>query len=146
MPIYRYGFVAWLWRLLAGAGLLAGAALAWLAWRESAWSPLAIGLPLALPALVLAPLVAVRIDRVEPGHVLVHTLAFWRRRIPIAALGEPRYRSHAQATSGSVHAPRMWVPVRGGLPVHVDLLGDIPDRAAFLATFALPATRLPRKA
>lgn len=145
MVIYRYGPMAHVWRLLAGAGLSGGAVLAGLLLREGSWVGLWIGLPLMLPALLLAPMVAVRIDRLADGAIDVRTLAFWRRRITRDRLGKPRLQVYAQATYEGVSAPRIWVPVRGGLPLHVDLLGAIPDRRAFLAVFDLPPGRLPQR-
>jgi hypothetical protein len=142
MEIYRYGWVAWIWRLLAGAGVAAALALAWLAWREGSWAVLGIALPLAMPGLVLGPMVAVRIRQLDDGHIVVHTLAFWRRRIARVRLGNPRLKVYAQATVGGVNAPRIWVPVKGGLPLHVDLLGHIPDRVAFRRVFGVPANWL----
>ena len=143
MVIYRYGAVAWVWRLLAGAGLAGGVMLAWLTLREGSLVGLWIGLPLALPALVLAPMVAVRVDRLADGRVEVRTLAFWRRRMERRHIGTPRLKVYAQATYSGVSAPRIWVPVAGGLPIHVDLLGQIPDRGAFLKVFSLPPGQLP---
>lgn len=144
MVIYRYGPMAHVWRLLAGAGLACGLALAVYMLREGTLSGLWVGLPLMLPALVLAPMVAVRVDRLADGVIEVRTLAFWRRRIARDRLGKPRLKVYAQATIGGVSAPRIWVPVRGSLPIHVDLLGDIPDRRAFLAVFDLPPGQLPQ--
>ena len=143
MVIYRYGPVAWVWRLLAGAGLVGGVALAVFGFREGWLAGLGIALPLVLPALVLGPMVAVRVDRLPDGRVEVRTLAFWRRRLDRGRIGTPRLKIYAQATVGGVSAPRIWVPVKGGLPIHVDLLGEIPDRKAFLAVFSLPPAQLP---
>lgn len=142
MEIYRYGWVAWIWRLLAGGGVLVAAALAWFAWRENAPAFLAMAVPLALPGLVLAPMVAVRIHLLSDGRVQVRTLAFWRRRIARERLGPVRLKTYAQATVGGVHAPRIWVRVKGGLPIHVDLYGAIPDREAFRKTFGIPGNWL----
>ncbi|MFY2763693.1 hypothetical protein [Arenimonas sp. MALMAid1274] len=144
MDLYRYGWVAWLWRAFAGAGVLAGLGLMVLAWRQGAWSLAAIGGVLALPGIVLGPMVAVRIRRLDSSHIEVRTLAFWQRRIAIAHLGPARLRTHAQGTVQAVHAPRLWVPVQGGLPIHIDLLGQIPDREAFRALLSLPAAWVPR--
>lgn len=144
MIIYRYGPVAWIWRLLAFAGIAAALALCALAWREAALWPLGVALPLALPA-VLLPMVAVRIEQREPGVIVVQTLAFWRRCLPVSALGAPRLKIYAQGSVGGVDAPRIWVSVRGSWwPIHVDLMGDIPDRKAFLSVFRLPPDQLPR--
>ncbi|GAB2489164.1 hypothetical protein [Arenimonas alkanexedens] len=136
MDLYRYGWVAWIWRVLAGAGLAAAGGLAWLAWRDSSPALLAIALPLASPGLLL-PMVAVRIRRLGGGEIVVHTLAFLPRRINMTRLGPARLNTHAQGTVDSVHAPRLWVPVRGGLPIHIDLGGQIPDRGAFRQLFRL---------
>lgn len=145
MLLYHYGPVAWLWRLLAFGGMASALGLCLLAWREGAVWPLGVALPLALPGLLL-PMVAVRVRQPEPGWIVVDTLLFWRRTLPQSALGEPRFKSYAQGTVGGVHAPRIWVPVRGSWwPVHVDLLGHIPDRRAFLSVFRLPGSLLPGK-
>lgn len=143
MVIYRYGPMAHVWRLLAAAGLVCGVAIAAYMLREGTWSGVWVGLPLMLPALVLAPMVAVRVDRLADGAIDVRTLAFWRRRIARGRLGKPRLKVYAQASGGGVDAPRIWVPVRGSLPLHIDLLGDIPDRRAFLSVFDLPPGQLP---
>ena len=143
--LYRYGGIAWVWRLLGAVALLAAAALAVLAWRERAWGLLGVALPLALPVLVLMPMVATRVQRLPDGRLQVDTLAFLRRRLDPARLGPPRHRDAAYTDTGAVHAPRAWVPVRGSLfPVYLDLLATLPDRAGFVRAFSLDERRVPR--
>jgi hypothetical protein len=38
----------------------------------------------------------------------------------------------------------VWIPVRGGLPVYLDLLGEIPDRPALANMFRMKQSDLPR--
>ena len=144
VEIYRYGPVAWVWRVMAGAGLFAAGALLWLAWRGASLAPLFMAIPLALPGLVLAPMVAVKIRLLEDGRVEIHTLAFWRRRLDPSRLGKVHHKTHAQAYVQRVSAPRIWVSVRGGLPIHVDLCGTIPQRETFRRLFDIPGNWLRR--
>ena len=142
MPIYSYGPVAWVWRLLGAGGVAAFVLTAWLAWRhDDAWW-LAIGLPLALPVAVLFPMVVVRAWR-DGEAVVVETLADWRRRIPLAAMGPVAFRRMAYSEGVALYAPRVWIRVRGGWPLHVDLMGTIPDRRNFLAVFRVAPRDLP---
>ncbi|MEZ4425838.1 MAG: hypothetical protein R3E98_20755 [Gemmatimonadota bacterium] len=135
--LYRYGALAWVWRAFLLGGLGGVVLLVGLALRSGASWPLGVAVPLALP-LVLAGVVAVRIDRQEDGRLAVTTLSGWRRRIARERLGRPRVRRSAQGTLTRFDAPRAWIPVRGGLPLYVDLLADIPDRTALRDALRLP--------
>lgn len=136
--LYRYGPLAWLWRVLGALGLGAGAFCLVAAVRSGAPELAAVALPLALPVVALFPLVATSIA-LEPARdgaqptLRVATLAGWRRRIPVARLAGMRRRSTAYSEGAAVHAPRAWILVRGGLPVYVDLLARIPDPRRFAA-------------
>ncbi len=136
MTVYRYGWLAWVWRLMGIAALAAVGFLAAMAVKFGSWSFAAMALPLALP-LVLLPMVATRVE-VEGDTVRVATLAFLTRVVDRRALGRPRARRKATALLTRVHAPRIWVPVRGGLPIYLDLLADVPDPPAFRRVFPLP--------
>jgi hypothetical protein len=134
--IYRYGALAWVWRVLMLLGLALAAPLLALWWRDDAGWGLLAALPLIAPTALLAGAVAVRID--EAGdHLDVWTLGGWRRRVARGAVGPGRIREYAQGDLGAVRAPRAFVRVRGGLPIYVDLLADIPDRARLVRTLQL---------
>lgn len=141
MTIYRYGAIAWIWRvLMAGAGT-AGAGLLILALRFNDPWFVAMALPLLAPTLALGWMVATRID-VRGDRLEVRTLGFVPRRIAISRLGKPHLRLTAALTYRQISAPRLWIPVRGGLPVYVDLLAEIPDLDAFTRIVPLsPALR-----
>lgn len=133
--LFRYGWIAWIWRpliLLAGVG---GGILLALSVLKGSWGQLATSMPLLLPAGFFGLVVAVRIDRGSDGVIRVVTLSFWRRRIAATRIGRPKFRENAQTDYGSIHAPRLWVSVKGGLPIFIDLLGDIPDKGAFRKVF-----------
>ena len=75
----------------------------------------------------------------DGDRLLVVTLSGLLRRIDCARLGVPTRRTKAYNEGVAVHAPRLWMPVRGGLPLYVDLLGTVPDRRGFERVFgALP--------
>lgn len=140
MTLYRYGWIAWIWRVmiflaLAGGGLLAGMAV-----LQTSGMLFLVAVPLLLPALFFGAVVAVSVELISEDEVKVVTLSFWKRRIDCSRLGRPRYYSLAQGHGGSIHAPRLWVPVKGGLPVYLDLLARIPDRGKFGKVFG----KLPR--
>ncbi len=144
MTIYRYGgWLAWTWRVLAGLGIAASGLLGVAAFHFHDWTFLAMAAPIALPALLLPAVVAVRIDRAADDVVVVTTLGFVRRRIPRASLGRPRVRLTAQAAVSHIAAPRAWIPVARSWPIYVDLFADIPDPTAFRSTLGLPGPRDP---
>jgi hypothetical protein len=142
--LYRYGRIAWLWRALifaalAGAGFLIAAGA-----RAGAPSLYLVALPLLLPSLLFGQVVATTVVRREDGGLIVTNLLFLRRRLLRSELGRPRVRPWAQADYGQIYAPSSWIPVRGSLPVYLDLLADIPDRRALAKTFQLNERDLPR--
>lgn len=137
--IYRYGWIAWVWRGFSLFGLAASALLAFAALRFGDWTFVAMALPLAVPAILLPWMLAVRIDRAGDDAVVVTNLFFVRRHVPRRALGRPRLRETAESEGVRFHAPRAWIPVRGGLPIYVDLLATIPDERAFRSFFRLPS-------
>lgn len=135
-PLYRYGALAWFWRLLIALALTAGAALLGFAVHFRSPAFVAMALPLVAPALFFGWVLATAIERREE-QLRVSTLLFAVRRIPLDRLGRPRLRLRATAVTHQVDAPRLWVPVRGRLPVYIDLLAGVPDPAAFRAVFPL---------
>lgn len=137
MTLYRYGWTAWIWRpllLLIGGGLLQAPFM-----LEGSLGAALLALTLLAPALYFGLTVAVKIERQPGDHLRVCTLIGWRRRIHRESLGEPRLRLKYQTRQGALPAPAVWVPVRGGLPFHVDLLGEIPDRDALRQVLRIPA-------
>jgi hypothetical protein len=134
VTLYEYGPAAWLWRLvivvfLALAVVFAGVSL---------FNPLMLvgALALAGSAIFFGYVVAVRISTAGEGRIHVRTLLFVSRRIDANQIGAPRFRETYHSLHGDLHAPRVWVPVRGALPIYVDLLGAIPDRQALLAVLS----------
>lgn len=132
--VYRYGRLAWLWRALIALGLLAGAALLAFAVHFRALHFVAVALPLVVPALFCGWVVATRV-RVERDRLRVDTLLMVPRTVERHRLGRPRLRLRATAVTHQVDAPRLWVPVRGGAPIYLDLFASIPDRRAFAEVF-----------
>lgn len=135
---YRYGKLAWLWRLLAGLGIAAGALLIFLAFRFGSWVFVASALPLLVPSVTLPWMVAYSIDRLGDDEIEVVNLFGMRRRVSRNDLEKPRFKRTAQATFTHIDAPRAWIGVRGGAPIYVDLYATIPDPAAFRKFFRLP--------
>ena len=132
VALYRYGPVAWVWRILILA-VVVGCTAA-LAAAPTSWQLWLVAAPLLLPSLFFGHVVAARIEAVG-GSLHVVTLLGLPRRIARDRLGPPVLRTRAYANGSTVHAPRWWVPVRGGLPLHVDLLGTIVDAAAMERVF-----------
>lgn len=144
--LYRYGRLTWIWRTMGAAALLAAGGLGVLAARTGGWWLLAVALPLTLPVIALFPMVATRIELVPHGGgratealLRIGTLAGITRHVPCSAVKGFRYRDTAATESGQIRAPRVWVLVRAGMPVYVDLLADIQDRASLGVALGLPA-------
>jgi hypothetical protein len=127
--LYEYGPIAWFWRALLFPALGGGALMLAIAMRDLALAPVGVALPLILPSLFFGMAVATRVDRDE-DQLLVRTLLFWRRRIDLERLGRPIFRQVAQSWYGPFHAPRVWILVRGGLPIYLDLLTKRLDKDA----------------
>lgn len=142
--LYRYGPVAWVWRALGALALGGGALLGVAALRLGEWWLVALALPLVVPVLVLFPMVAVRIE-LRDAVLDVATLACVRRRVPRDRIAGHSYRETAAGELTDLYAPRVWVRVRGGLPIHVDLMGRVPDPAALAAALGLPRKLVPRR-
>lgn len=139
MTIYRYGWIAWIWRGLAIVGLLASLLLVFLALRLGDWVFFAVAAPLGVPSMLLPLILAVRIDGTDDAEeILVWNLWSVRRRIPRESLGRPKVRRTAQAALSHIPAPRAWIPVRGQLPIYVDLYASIPDPQLFRRVLSLP--------
>lgn len=137
MTIYQYGRAAWVWRVLITFGMGAGGILTAVAVRDYALAPLLTALPLLAPSVYFGYVLAVRID--VDGNVLrVWTLAFARRTIALDRIRPGTVRTYAQGYSGRIYAPRVFVPVRGGLAIYVDLLATIPDERRFFDALRLP--------
>ncbi len=71
------------------------------------------------PALFFGMTLAVRVDCMGEDDLRVSTLLFWRRQICRRELAY-------QDEYGIIYAPRVWVSVRGRLPIYFDLLGKFP--------------------
>jgi hypothetical protein len=133
--LYRYGPLAWFWRLLMllGAALGAGSAVAaamgagWLLWLAAA--------AFALPTLFFGYVVATRVE-LEAAQLRVRTLLGIPRTIGLSSLGGRKFSSHATTDVATrIHAPRLWQFVRGSLPIYLDLLATIPDPHGFARVF-----------
>ena len=137
--LYRYGALAWVWRCLGALAVAGVVGVTILAVKTGTLWPLAVGLPLVLPVVVLFPIVATEIT-LDPGtaRLRVRTLAGLSRCIECERIAGHRLRTAATTDSGTVYAPRVWIAVRGGLPIYVDLLATIPDRRGFAAALGLP--------
>lgn len=136
VPLYRYGALAWVWRALIALALTGGGALLAFAVHFRSAGFVAMALPLLAPALFFGWVLATSIER-RGEHLRVGTLLFAVRRIPLDRLGRPTLRLRATAVTHQVDAPRIWVPVRGRLPLYIDLLARVPDPAAFRDVFPL---------
>ena len=143
-PLYRYGHMAWLWRLLIAAALAAGGMLLWLGARNMQPVLVLMGAIMLAPALFFGTAVIVAIDDNADGTLSFSALLPWPRRAPRTAIGGPRVRQHYQGDAHSMYAPAMWVRIGGWLPVYIDLLGDIRDRRVFAQAFHLSGADLPR--
>lgn len=136
-PIYRYGFAAWVWRLLIAGALGGSGLLGVLAVLQSTWVPLLVAAPLSVPALFFGYVVATEVTLSGEDAIAVRTLLCWTRRLAKTRLGRARVRTRVEESFGTLHAPRAWIPVSGGLPVYLDLLATIPDEKAFRAVFGV---------
>lgn len=140
--LYAYGPVAWVWRVLGAVALVGAAALVAVAARQGDGLLAAIALPIAAPVLALFPMVAARIVR-RGGALEVETLSFVRRRVMRERIAGHVYRATAAGELAQLPAPRAWIRVRGGLPIHVDLMGRIPDPAALAEALGVPRSIVP---
>lgn len=144
MLLYRYGPLAWVWRVLIvvglGLGAVAGAA------GLLTLNPLLLVSATALiaPALFFGLVLVVRAEQRKDGSLLVSTLLFVQREIPASRLGRPTVRVLYRTIHANFSAPRVWVPVKDGLPLYFDLLGGIPNRQALLAAIRLRADEIAR--
>jgi hypothetical protein len=137
ITIYRYGLMAWVWRVPMLAALAGGVFCVLAAVFRFELALVAVAAPLVLPSLYFGWVVAHRVDRLEDGELLVTTLLFQRRRVARSDLGKPRVKLFAQGDIGPMYAPRAWIPVRDRLPIYLDLLAEIPDRSAFGNAFGI---------
>jgi len=138
VTIYRYGWIAVVWRVMVGLALAASVLLVLISVRLGEWTFLGIALPLTVPSLVLPWMLAVRIDTVGTDHIVVKNLWFVTRRISREALGPAKVKLTAQGALTHISAPRAWIPVRGTWPIYVDLNADIPDKAEFRQVLRIP--------
>lgn len=138
MTIYRYGAIGWVWRLLALLGLVGAGVFVLLIVRFGDWWPLAGAMALGLPSVLFPLLVAERIDRFTDDELVVTNLFFIRRRIDRNRIGHPRLRKAAHGALPRVKAPRAWIPVKGGLPIYIDLYATIPDATALRSALGIP--------
>ena len=144
VTIYRYGPAAWVWRLLIVFFLVMGCLNLALALGPGGGGPLFIGaFALLAPALFFGVVVAVRVDRVGRDRLYVYTLLFFRRRLRLDELRPTKVRREYHDEHGVIDVPRLWVSVPRSVPIYLDLLGQIPSRMAFAATFGVPESALP---
>jgi hypothetical protein len=78
----------------------------------------------------------------EQAFLLVRTLNFTSRRIPLAALERVRYEEEKVNSETTVRIPVLTVQVRGERPIKIDLDGHILDEPMFRK---LLLGRFPRK-
>lgn len=143
--IYRYGPIAWFWRLLIVGGQGFGWFMVFIGFTSAELAAYLVAAPLILPGWFFGHVVATQVDVLDYGELVVTTLLGRRRRLTREDLGKPRFYLWAQATVGMVQSPRAWIPVRGRWPIYLDLLGHVPDRAAFIATFRLDKRHVPNR-
>ena len=140
MTIYRYGPLAWVWRLFL-LGFIAGAlGLLWAAGPTLV--VLTIAAVLLAPSLFFGAIVVTSVDRHDDGRLRVWTL-LWLRQVYPSQIGTAKVRKTYQTESSQLYAPRLWVRVHGRLPLYFDLLARIPDRRLFATTFRIPVAALP---
>ena len=147
-PLYEYGGMAWVWRLLA-APLFAGGVLLGL-WGALAREYWAVAASVALwgPVPYFFRRVATGLSLVDAHgseHLQVRTLAGTTRLIPIGALDGSRYSRTATSRAGAVYAPSVWLRVRGASSIYIDLLGTIHDRERLAALIGQPVAKLPKR-
>lgn len=143
ITIYRYGPLAWIWRLFIAAFLAGGCLNLSLALRLGEIWLLVGAVALLAPALFFGIVLAVRVDRVGRDGLHVRTLLFSSRRLRMGDLGRTKVRRQYHDEYGTIDAPRLWIPVRRSVPIYLDLLGQIPSHIAFAVTFGLPESALP---
>ncbi len=144
MTLYRYGAIAWVWRIVILGALLAGGAAIVLGAQLASLTLIAMGSVLVAPAWFFGAVLAVEVQHDATDVLRIQTLLFWQRRVARGDLGIARVKRTAAGYSGPINAPRVWIPVRGALPIYIDLLGNISDRRAFGALFGLTASSIPR--
>lgn len=135
--MYRYGWMGWVWRLLALLGIGGATLCIYLAVSVDAWALLAVAVSLGVPSVALPWVVAARIDRVSEVEIIVTNLFYAKRRVSREALGRPKVRAMAGGDSDHIRAPRAWIPVRRSWPIYLDLWADIPDAQGFRRFFRL---------
>ena len=91
---------------------------------------------------------ATRIDLFpENAAVVVRTLNFGSRQIPLAALSDFQYEEtqtyHGEYGSTKVYEPTLTVKVRGDLPLKIDMRGHILDEQTFRTIFRYPPINPP---
>ncbi|MEM9383497.1 MAG: hypothetical protein AAGA68_00420 [Pseudomonadota bacterium] len=131
--VYRYGALAWVWRaLIAVAFSLTGAALL-LSFKIGDWGLVYVALPMFIPAAVGGWVTVTRIEvpAGERSVLQVSNLLGVPRRIERRRLRGTWKRDTVYGTYGQpIPAPRLWVWVRGGMPLYLDLLAPLVDRSA----------------
>ena len=142
MMLYKYGVLAWVWRgliafgLLLASGVLFTGLASWSLWLFVG------GLALIAPSLFFGAVLVVQADKTVGETLEIRTLLFFRRRIELSRLGAPVVRRKYHDAVLDFDAPRAWVPVKGSLPLYFDLLGQIPDRQAFMKAVGLSSAAL----
>ena len=141
--IYSYGWIAWVWRAMIFAGLAGGLMCVWFGFLFASPVFYLIGVPLLVPAWFFGFVTATRIDLRDDGSLRVTTLLFKRRLLSRDDLGKPRTRLFVQGEFGPYYGPHTWIPVRGKLPIYLDLLAAIPDHSAFANVLRISKKELP---
>ncbi len=83
----------------------------------------------------------------ESAAVVVRTLNFVSRRVPLAALSDFHYEEtqtyHGEYGRTQVYEPTLTVQVRGALPLKIDMRGHILDEQTFKTIFRHRPTKTP---
>lgn len=142
MMLYKYGAMSWVWRGLIAFGLIL--ASGFLITGLASWSFWLFvgGLAMIAPSLFFGTVLVVQAEKTADETLEIRTLLFFRRRIELVRLGAPVVRRKYHDAVLDFDAPRAWVPVKGSLPLYFDLLGQIPDRQAFMKTVGLTSATL----
>lgn len=133
-----------MWRAIIAAGLALAAPL--VVAGVVTLNPLLLVGALALigPSVFFGVVLVVSADRQDDGMLAIGTLLFIRRRIDPSRLGPPVVRVLYRTIHATLNAPRVWVPVKGGLPLYIDLLGRVVNRQELLAAIRLRAAEIQR--
>ncbi len=131
--LYRYGHIAWVWRVGIAAAIAVTGASTLLGVSSGDWTLFYVAQPLFLPSMLGGWVTATRIE-LPPGSdsdLRVRNLLGVSRRIARHRLRGAWKRDTVYGSVGqALPAPRLWVWVRGGLPFYLDLLAPQFEHAA----------------